>query len=45
MEGRAVQIADVKADPEYTFSPGLDWGTSARRSGFQCCGKVCRLGF
>jgi two-component system, NtrC family, sensor kinase len=26
MEGRIVQILDVKADPEYTFSPGLDLG-------------------
>jgi signal transduction histidine kinase len=26
VEGRVVHIADVKADPEYTFSPGLDLG-------------------
>ena len=26
VEGRMIQIADVKADPEYTFSPGLDLG-------------------
>ena len=26
VEGRIVQILDVKADPEYTFSPGLDLG-------------------
>jgi len=26
VEGRIVQILDVKADPEYTFSPGLDMG-------------------
>ena len=26
VEGRIVQIPDVKADPEYTFSPGLDLG-------------------
>ncbi|HET7804422.1 MAG TPA: GAF domain-containing protein [Pseudolabrys sp.] len=26
VEGRIVQIADVKADPDYTFSPGLDAG-------------------
>ena len=26
VEGRIVQIPDVKADPEYTFSPGLDSG-------------------
>jgi two-component system, NtrC family, sensor kinase len=26
VEGRIVQIADVKADPDYTFSPGLDSG-------------------
>ena len=26
VEGRIVQIADVKADPEYTFSPGLELG-------------------
>jgi GAF domain-containing protein len=26
VEGRTVQILDVKADPEYTFSPGLDLG-------------------
>ena len=26
VEGRTVQIPDVKADPEYTFSPGLDSG-------------------
>jgi len=26
VEGRIVQIADVKADREYTFSPGLDSG-------------------
>ena len=26
MEGRIVQIADVKADPDYTFSPALDSG-------------------
>jgi len=26
VEGRIVQIADVKADPDYTFSPALDSG-------------------
>ena len=26
VEGRIVQIPDVQADPEYTFSPGLDSG-------------------
>ena len=26
VEGRIVQILDVKTDPEYTFSPGLDLG-------------------
>jgi signal transduction histidine kinase len=26
VEGRIVQIGDVKADPDYTFSPGLDSG-------------------
>ena len=26
MEGRIVQISDVEADPEYTFSPGLELG-------------------
>ena len=26
VEGRIVQISDVKADPEYTFSPALDSG-------------------
>jgi GAF domain-containing protein len=26
VEGRIIQIADVKADPDYTFSPGLDSG-------------------
>ena len=26
VEGRVVHIADVKADPEYTFSPALDLG-------------------
>ena len=26
VEGRIVHIPDVKADPEYTFSPGLDLG-------------------
>jgi two-component system, NtrC family, sensor kinase len=26
VEGRIVQIPDVKTDPEYTFSPGLDLG-------------------
>ena len=26
VEGRVVHITDVKADPEYTFSPGLDLG-------------------
>jgi two-component system NtrC family sensor kinase len=26
VEGRIVQIPDVRADPEYTFSPGLDLG-------------------
>ena len=26
VEGRIVQILDVRADPEYTFSPGLDSG-------------------
>ena len=35
MEGRIVQISDVEADPEYTFSPGLEFGRlsyGARRS-------------
>jgi two-component system NtrC family sensor kinase len=26
VEGRIIQIVDVKTDPEYTFSPGLDLG-------------------
>ena len=26
VEGQIVQIPDIKADPEYTFSPGLDLG-------------------
>ena len=26
VEGRIVQIPDVQADAEYTFSPGLDFG-------------------
>jgi two-component system NtrC family sensor kinase len=26
VEGQIVQIHDVKADPDYTFSPGLDSG-------------------
>jgi signal transduction protein with GAF and PtsI domain len=36
VEGRIVQIPDVRTDPEYTFSPGLDLVTFARRSAFQC---------
>jgi len=40
LEGRAVHIPDVKADPEYTLWRGRDWAITARFSPCRCCARV-----
>ena len=45
VEGRIVQIPDVQADLEYTFSPGLDSAISVQLSVFQCFARACQSVF
>ena len=45
VEGQIVQIPDIKADPEYTFSLARIWVTFAQPSVFRCYGRVCRSAF
>ena len=44
VEGRIVQISDVKADADYTFfARAGKWVSFARRLAFQCCGMAYQL--
>ena len=44
IEGRAVQIADIATDPEYTLTAATSSGTRTPNLGYHCCGKTCRSG-
>ena len=45
LEGRAIHIADVKADPEYTFEAQKFDGLSDTFLACRCCAKAFRLAF
>ena len=45
LEGQAVHIPDVLADPEYTYLEGQKLGAYRRFSPFRCCGRASRLAF